>query len=142
MGMILKIDGTDYELPDRITLGEARIIERYAQGEMAGGDGYAVAKLAGMIHIAIRRARPDVSYEEIASRVDEIDFEELAAMMPSDGEENPPEASDESKTEPLASSNGDSEPSSDASPASESPDPSGSQDLDTGFHSFHATSRT
>lgn len=129
-----------FELPEHFKLKEMRTIERYSGGEM---EGYELSKIAGMIHVAIARAKPELSFEEIQAVVDEIDVEDLDKIL---GEakqagQSPPSASSsgESSSESNGSSSGVSATSSEEDLESESLPSSGSPDL-AGFRSFHATS--
>jgi hypothetical protein len=86
---MIKIDGIEYEIPQSINLGEARIVERYCEGH-SGTDNYGIAQTAGLIHVAIRRRQPNVAYEEIQQAVDNLDLEELIALLAPEGDAGPP----------------------------------------------------
>lgn len=132
----IKIDGVDYDLPENVNLGEARIIEKYTEGNVEG-EGYGVAKLMGLIHVAVVRVRPELSFEEVRSRIEKLEIGELDALIGDDA--SPPE------TLPASghsgeTSNGSSGASSDASPEKPSPGSTGVPPSDTGSTSLREIS--
>jgi hypothetical protein len=131
----LIVHGTSYEMPESFTLKEMRILERYSEGHV---EGYDISKMCAVIHIAIMRAKPELSFSEIQDVVDELPVEDLEGMFAEveSAGQSPPAPS---KSESNGSSTESSEPSSDATPESETPEPSGSPDL-AGFQSFHSRS--
>lgn len=127
------VHGVSYELPESFTLKELRIVERYSGGQ--AGEGFEISKICAVIHIAIMRAKPEASFEEIQEVVDELPADELEQFkktVESAGQSPPAEKPDENSV----SSNGDSEKSSDPDQESESPENYGA-DL-SGFSAFHA----
>lgn len=129
-----KIHDVEYEIPESFTLKEMRIIERYAAGHMDSG--FEVSKLCGVIHVAIARVKPDTPFEEIQDVIDNLPADDLEEVFNAAAGQSPPAESSSEKPESL---NGDSSPSSDAVPESETPENSGSQ-VSEGFRSFHAMS--
>jgi hypothetical protein len=128
-----------FELPEQFKLKEMRTIERYTQGVMGG---YELSKISGVIHVAISRAKPDLSFDEIQAVVDEINVADLDKILVQVGQ-SPPSAT-ETDSGPSASngsSNGVSSTSSDADPGSETQPSTGSLDL-AGFRSSPATSES
>ena len=123
------IEGTAYELPETFTLKEMRIIERYCKGDFNNQ----FAATVGGIHVAIARAKPDVSFEEIEELLDGLDVTILKQI---EAGQSPPA---ESKSEQPASSSDASEPPSAAIPENGNHESSGSPDL-AGFQSFHSKS--
>ena len=133
----VKVHDVSYDLPESFTLGEMRIVERYCQGQLEGE--FTIGKVCASIHVAIARAKPDLSFDEIQAVVDDLPADELDAMFETVAGQSPPALTDASKNESNGSSSDDSDTSSDATPASETPETSGSPDL-AGFRSFHARS--
>ena len=133
------VHGMEYEAPDSFTLKEMRVIERYTDGHMTG-DGYEIPKICATIHVAIMRAKPELPFEEIQAVVDDLPAEDLDGIFQAvdTAGQSPPA---ESNSESSGSSSATSDPPSELTPESESPESSGSQDL-AGFRSFHATSRS
>lgn len=84
--MKLRIDGADYQFPsmDELTMGEARIIKRYSgltlkqlamQGEAGDQD-----VLAAFVHIAFARRAPNMAFEEIEQRVNNVRLVQVDAV--------------------------------------------------------------
>ena len=106
----IKIDGIEYELPADLKLAELRIVEQYAQGHMEADDSYGVAKLMGLIHVAIRRVRPELGFAEIKERVDDLDGDSLQVEEVADASPPARENGDSSVTSPAASSGASADP--------------------------------
>ena len=133
------VHGMEYEAPESFTLKEMRVIERYTEGHVSG-EGYEISKICATIHVAIMRAKPELGFEEIQAVIDDLPAEDLDVIfqaVDSAGQSPPAESTSENN----GSSSAASDPPSELTPESESPENSGSQDL-AGFHSFHATSRS
>lgn len=113
--MRVKVDGVEYELPTSMKLGELQIVERYTEGHLESDSGYGLSKLMGQIHVAIKRARPDVSYDEIRARVEEMEADDIPEIRKKGDAADPP--TEPSANEPSAqTSAGDSEPALEESP--------------------------
>lgn len=106
------INGVIYEEPDSLTMGEHRIIKRYtgmtgkqiadAISERVGAD---QDMLAAAMHIAYRRAHPDLSFEEIEAVVDSQDFVvAMETVGDGEGDELPPDETSEHGNESQPSS--------------------------------------
>ena len=131
------LHGVTYEIPESFTLREMRIVERYTDGH-AAQEGYELSKIAATIHIAIARAKPATSFDEIQAVVDDLPVEDLEGILSSvDSAGQSPPA--QSSSESSESSSDDSASPSEPAQESETQETSGSQDLD-GFRSFHAMS--
>ena len=131
------VHGMEYEAPESFTLKEMRVIERYTEGHVSG-EGYEISKICATIHVAIMRAKPELGFDEIQAVIDDLPAEDLDVIfqaVDSAGQSPPAESNSESSDSSSAAS----DPSSDLDPGSESPESSGSQDLD-GFRSFHTMS--
>jgi hypothetical protein len=74
----ITVNGKQYEIPDGtdLKLREAQIVESYCSGNLAG-DGYSISKAMGLIHVAIKRAEPNVPDVEIRESVEELDLSDL-----------------------------------------------------------------
>lgn len=131
----ITINGETYEIPESFTLGEMRIVERYADGHL-GDDGYDLSKICGAIHVAIKRVKPAVPFEEIQAVVDELDAGELGKLT---GGQSPPAGNSSEPSEPSTEGSG---PSLAVAPENGNPSPTGSPDLAAGFRSFHGISTT
>lgn len=127
-----------FEMPLQFKLKEMRIIERYSGGEM---EGYGLSKVAGMIHVAIARAKPDLSFEDIEAVVDEIDVQDLDKILADAqaGQSPPTPERDERLSENNESLSDASGITLEEAQENETRPSSGSQDL-AGFRSFHGTS--
>lgn len=137
MAQIL-VHGVSYEMPESFTLKEMRIVERYTGGH-AADDGWEMSKIAATIHIAIARAKPALSFEEIEATIDALPVEDLETVLGAVEAGQIPPA--QSNSESNGSLNGASEESSDLTQESETHESFGSQDL-AGFQSFHSRSAT
>lgn len=135
------VHGTAYELPESFTLKEMRIVERYCHGEAGGG--FEVSKVCAAIHVAIMRAKPELSYEEIETVVDDLPAEDLDKIFTdiAAGQSPPAQESSESSSASSDSSPSDLLTTSDVDPENETQENSGSLDL-VGFRSFHNKSAT
>ena len=135
------VHGTSYELPESFTLKEMRIVERYCHGEASGG--FEVSKVCAAIHVAIMRAKPELSFDEIEEVVDGLPADDLDKIFTdiAAGQSPPAQESHGSSNESSDLPSDDSGTTSDAAPVSETLESSGSLDL-VGFRSFHSKSGT
>src|SRR5262252_2926458 len=102
-----------------------RIMERYSEGHT---EGYDISKMCAVIHIAIMRAKPELSFDEIQGTIDDLPVDDLQGMFEAvdAAGQSPPAASNSASN---GSSSDDSDRSSDATPESETPAVFGSPDL-------------
>lgn len=107
---MITIDGVEYALPqDDLTMAEARILERYCDGNSAG-DGYGIAKMCGTIHVAILRKRPGTGFSEIQATVDTLDLNKLYQQLEAAGafgDAGPPDRKQSDDSEPSTPSSAD-----------------------------------
>ncbi len=114
----LRIDGTEYELPDDLTVRDLMWQYRYASHFGITGDPPAIAVSLGAMHVAISRAKPDLPAHEIEDKLLSIPVADLEAMIL--------EAQAAVPDPPSGSSGGDEPSESGSSPGSEPrPEPSG-----------------
>ena len=83
------VHGTSYEIPESFTLKEMRIVDRYCEGHAASND-FTIGKICAMIHIAISRAKPDTSFDEIQEVVDGLPADQIEAMFETVAGQSPP----------------------------------------------------
>src|SRR4051812_27191614 len=107
----LKINGKEYELPslEDLTLDECIIVERHAGktiDQVELGKRLDVGGLKGVIHVAVLRAEPGVSFEEISEALGKLKLTEIASQWTPDeaGQSPPAEASPEPSPTPSESS--------------------------------------
>lgn len=92
----ITIDGTDYEFEADFDIGEARIVKRYTNLNLAELDGHDPTNpdfIASVIHIVFRREDPDVKFEEIEARVNAVKLASLDMRDDDEVQLSPPEQS-------------------------------------------------
>lgn len=104
------LDGVAYEMPqDDLTLGESRILERYCEGNSDDEGRWGVAKLCGLIHVAVLRVRPQVPFDEVQAVIDRIELGDLQAILERAQADPPPSASSDDDAPDASSSTPDLE---------------------------------
>jgi hypothetical protein len=113
----ITIDGTDHEFEADFDIGEARIVKRYTNlnlAELDGDDPSNPDFIAAIIHIVFRREDPSARFEEIEARVDAV---KLAAIDMRDDEEVQLSPPDQSKPSEMPDSGGETGEPSNGLPA-------------------------
>jgi hypothetical protein len=144
----LKIDGVEYEFPsiDSVTLDEAVMLERYAGvglEQLAPGTALPLGAVKGLILIAIRRVRPDVTERELAERIGQLKLAELQDVFQEDadsGDAGPPAVASSGSGASTERSGAVGSNGGAATPEPSTPPGIGSQGSDTGRVSDRATS--
>ena len=108
----IKIDGIEYDIPTELKLAELQIVEQYSHGHMEADDSYGVGKLMGLIHVAIKRVRPELGFVEIKDVVDNLEGDAL--QVDEDADASPPAQENDDSSE---TSSDDSSDASDDPPA-------------------------
>lgn len=130
----LKINGKEYELPslEDLTLDECIIVERHAGktiDKVELGKALDVGGLKGVIHVAVLRAEPGVSFEEISEALGKLKLTEIAGQWkPDEAGQSPPA---EQPSTPSESSDS-VEPSGDSGDLGGEPSPEPSAPPPTG----------
>lgn len=133
----IRVNGQEITWPelDTLTFEEACILYDYSQitlDRIADLDGLHPGVLAGLLHIAIKRAHRDRSDREIKQAVQNTNLIELLASLPVDEDDEadavppqqPPAGGEKTNSSETSSGNG-SKTNSEDSPEPETPDSSG-----------------
>lgn len=107
----IKLDDQTYEIdPDKLTLGEARILKRdYGMatlGQLNFGD---PDQMVGILAIAVKRSNPALTDADVVAKVEGLDFVTVIESLTDEDEE-----AEESKDPPVAVE--------ESAPAEEQPD--------------------
>lgn len=132
----IKIDGNEYEFPhiDTITMDEALVLYEYGKvtlDQIVDMDTFHPGVVAGLLHVAIKRARPDVTDREIRKTVGGLNIVEIAMHFVGDeeGDAVPPvntPANENATSDESGRSGNDGPEDGDPSPDSNQPQPIGS----------------
>jgi hypothetical protein len=134
------IDGTEYEVPEDLTVGDLMWQYRYASHfGIAGDDPPSVVQMLGAMHVAILRSRPSTPPGEIEAKLLAIPLADLQGILAQIEEavtgDPPPSETDDAPEQPSESS----ADGLDADPESSAPSSTGSPSSVNGSASDLAT---
>jgi hypothetical protein len=104
----IKLDDRTYEIdPDKITLGEARVLKRDYGMESLGSLNFGDPdQMVGMLVMAIRRESPDLSEADVQAKVEDLDFVQILDGMKLPGETKDPPSAGGKDTSPARKPSG------------------------------------
>jgi hypothetical protein len=109
----IKLDGDKYEVdPDKLTLGEARLLKRdYGMEDFSTFNFFDPDQMVGLFVVAVKRAHPDWSDEDVLAKVEGIEngpiFQDInkqvdAALKKAEAEKKDPPGAAVSASAPAA----------------------------------------